>query len=644
MESGTQYPQHVSESRIAEQVGRVLGGRYRLIAPIGVGASGEVYLADDTQLRRQVAVKVLRRVLADDEVFLRRFRDEAQMAASLNHQNIVAVHDWGEDEVPFIVTEYLGGGSLRAMLDDVGKLSPSQALLIGLEATRGLEYAHRRGVVQRDIKPGNLLFDSDGHVRVADFGLAKALAEASVTEPSGALVGTVRYASPEQARGQRVDAKSDVYSLALVLVEAISSELPFDSDTPIATLMARVETPLQLDSTFGLLRGPLERAGRLDPAERPDAGELHVALMAVAENLPRPEPLPLVGAISFDPLANVDSDPTMLGRAEGGGPATEVHKKRRLRRQPAAAKRAAPGVERQRRRWPWMIMMVLFIAGAAGAAYVAQTSTSVPTRPVPTAVGLTADQFRAEVGDFWQLVEALDRQDGSVAGTILRTEPEMGVELEEGEVITYWVSQGNELKVVPTNLVGLTLEDATQFILGAELILGVVTPRFDEEAPEGVVVEVATLSSQLPGGEPVDLVVSTGPRARQVPSGMEGLSFAEAESQLAVERLEATRVDEYSSTAADGLVIGVDPEGGTELSRGGVVTLTVSRGPEPVTVPDVVGGGLSAAVDTLKAAGLCIGETDGPADTAVIATDPLAGTVVFVGTCVRIITTRSGGG
>ncbi|MGI9621593.1 MAG: protein kinase domain-containing protein, partial [Acidimicrobiales bacterium] len=357
----------MSESR-GEQVGRVLGGRYRLITLIGIGASGEVYLADDTELRRQVAVKVLHRVLADDELFLERFRAEARTAASLSHPNIVAVHDWGEDGVPFLVTEYLGGGSLRAMLDMEPVLTPSQTLLVALEATRGLEYAHRRGVVQRDIKPGNLLFDSEGHVRIADFGLAKALAEASATEPGGAVLGTVRYASPEQAQGKRLDAKSDVYSLGLVMVEALTGELPYESDTPIGTLMARVDTPVETDDRFGSLRGPVERATRIDPEERPDAGELHVALMAAAEDLPRPEPLPLAGAISFDPLAVPDADQTMVGAPSSSQPGVAA----------AAAQAGYESAETEvtrRRRWPWMALMAFIVVGIGVGVWAAQTSS-----------------------------------------------------------------------------------------------------------------------------------------------------------------------------------------------------------------------------------------------------------------------------
>jgi serine/threonine-protein kinase len=225
---------------VADLVGRVLAGRYRLLGSIGAGASGRVYIADDVRLRRRVAVKVLHAGLSDDVGFLRRFRTEAQLAASLHHQNVMTVFDWGEDEgIPFMVLELLVGGSLRGMLDAGIRLSPAQAAHVGRQVAAGLEYAHGRGLVHRDVKPANLLFDEHGIVRVADFGLARALAEASWTEPAGAVLGTARYAAPEQGSAPRLDGRADLYALGLVLVESVTGKVPLVAETPFGTLALR---------------------------------------------------------------------------------------------------------------------------------------------------------------------------------------------------------------------------------------------------------------------------------------------------------------------------------------------------------------------------------------------------------------------
>ena len=293
------------------EIGRVLGGRYRLVAPIGMGASAQVYLADDVRLRRRVAVKMLHVALADDAEFLRRFRAEARAAAALSHPNVMAVYDWGDDEVAFIVSEYLGGGSLRALLDRGQLLTPSQALVVGLDATRALDYAHRRGFVHRDIKPANLLFGEEQRLRIADFGLARALAEAAWTEPQGAMLGTARYASPEQAKGETLSGKADVYSLALALIESVTGEVPFTADTTLGTLMARVDRPLVVPDELDALQAILTRAGHPDPEQRIDARTLAAGLLRAAKALPGPAPLPLAGALAAGLEASVDADPTV---------------------------------------------------------------------------------------------------------------------------------------------------------------------------------------------------------------------------------------------------------------------------------------------------------------------------------------------
>src|SRR5215470_6596312 len=237
-------------SAVSDLAGRVLAGRYLLHSAVGTGASGRVYVAEDTRLKRRVAVKILHAALAEDAAFLRRFRAEAQVAASLHHPHIVTVHDWGEDEVPFMVLELLEGGSLRSMLDQGTLLTVPQAARVGRDVASALEYAHTREVLHRDIKPANLLFDEHGVVRVADFGLARALAEASWTEPAGGMLGTARYASPEQATGVQLAA-----------------------DTTLGMLHARTQRPLIAPDELGPLAAVIDRAGRLQPDERyPDAG------------------------------------------------------------------------------------------------------------------------------------------------------------------------------------------------------------------------------------------------------------------------------------------------------------------------------------------------------------------------------------
>jgi len=277
---------------LIESIGRVLGDRYRLVSALGTGASAQVFLADDVSLHRRVAIKLLHPALADDASFLKRFRAEARVVAALNHPNVLQVYDWGEDDgTPFLVLEYLAGGSLRQAYDTGTLLTPEQAVRVGIEATAGLTYAHRRGLVHRDIKPANLLFDADERLRIADFGLARALAEAAWTEPEGAVLGTARYAAPEQVEGLTLDGKADVYALAIVLYEGVTGQAPFSADTTLATLMARVGTLLPEHEALGPLNEVLEWAAAPDPAERYDSAAFGARLRALATTLPEPRPL-----------------------------------------------------------------------------------------------------------------------------------------------------------------------------------------------------------------------------------------------------------------------------------------------------------------------------------------------------------------
>jgi serine/threonine protein kinase/beta-lactam-binding protein with PASTA domain len=647
-------------SRMTDLVGRVLSGRYRLTAPIGAGASAQVFLAEDARLRRRVAVKLLHAGLADDEGFLRRFRAEAQAAAALNHPHIVAVYDWGDDEgTPYLVTELLSGGSLRGMLDAGHRMSPSQALLIGLEATRALEHAHRRGFVHRDIKPANLLFGEEGRLRIADFGLARALAEAAWTEPAGAVVGTARYASPEQARGESVDGRGDVYALGLTLIEAVTGRVPFAADTTIGTLMARIDTPVEVPAALGPLRRALTRAGLPDAEERPDAGEFGVALMAAAEELPRPAPFPLVGATPALLGEGPSSDPTMYPGATSvpavGADATAVTATAVPPPPPTTGSslydladedEPAPAADeppRKKRIWLRVLLGVLLLAALAGGGYVAAQTLLVPSHEVPEFVSLdqaTAEALAEENG--WEVVLREDREDGSTPGEVLRQDPPPGESLEEGEEVTLTVSLGQQLRAVPTDLAGLPLPEALVRLEAAGLTAGEPQRTFDEAvALDGVIGLAEGTPPDVESGTAIVLVVSDGPAPRAVPSLPAGTTPADACVAVEAVQLVCSQQEVFSDTVPAGQVVGTEPAAGTEVPRDSTVVVQISKGPEFIPVPNVSGMSVADATATLQQAGLVVEVLPAGATGQVIVTDPLPGEQVRRNTAVSVFARRN---
>jgi len=634
-------------SRMTEQIGRVLGGRYRLLSPLGSGASAQVYLADDVRLRRRVAVKVLHPALADDESFLRRFRAEAQAAAALNHPHVLAVYDWSDEDTPYLVTEYLAGGSLRAMLDAGHRLSPAQALVVGLEAARALDYAHRQGFVHRDIKPANLLFGRDGRLRVADFGLARAVAEAGWTE-TGTVLGTVRYASPEQARGEKVDGRSDVYSLALVLVEAVTGEVPFTADTPVGTLMARLERPLEVPAAMGPLAPVLRRAGAVDRAERIDAAELGRGLVEAAKELTRPAPLPLVGAGAPEGDTGDGRDATLVAptlqaaaaaappRPPGpDGPTTLMSPPSPPGPAPAAAPRPLTRHDRSVRRLMLAAVAVVLATVAGVVVGWSYLRSNVPTHEVPDLVGMQADEAEATVADFdWRVVREEEHRDGTEEGEVLATRPAAGERLREGERLVLVVSLGPALVDVPDYLIGMTQEEAEAALeavgLQADFVPqpsrsfdeGVVTGYVDEDVPD-----------QLPRGSTVSLYVSSGDEV-EVPD-LEGLPYADAVTRLEDLGLEVRLESEQDDDLEPGHVVRTEPEAGEEVELGDRVTVVVSV--DVVEVPRLGGKDLEEATERLEDAGLELGNVFGPRGGKVLATWPLEGSEVAVGSTVDLV-------
>lgn len=694
-------------SGMTDQLGRVLGGRYRLTAPIGTGSSARVFLAEDVSLRRRVAVKVLHPALASDEAFLRRFRAEARAAAALSHPNLMAVYDWGEDDGPYLVLEYLAGGSLRGMLDLGARLTTAQAGVVGLEAARALDAAHRRDFVHRDIKPANLLFGEDGRLRIADFGLARALSEAAWTEPGDGLVGTARYAAPEQASAPRIDGKADVYSLGLVLIEAVTGQVPLTADTALGTLVGRVDVAVPVPEELGPLRSLLERVGQPDPEARPSADELASGLLAAARDLERPTPLPLAGAIPTDA---VPRDPTLLPGTAPGGDSPDLDLRDDVR--PPRGSRAAavepvgsgpagpagpargdgartasvssrstlfdelalvghgdgepdgeladgaphPGTTRRPggRRWLRVALLLLVFAALAAAGffgYGAYENAQPTSAPVPSVATLERSAAEAELaavergvadGLDWEVVVEEEHNEVVRSGFVIDQEPQTGTDLEDGGTVRLLVSLGPPPRPVP-ELFNRTEAEARTDIERGELVVGDLVQQHVEDVEAGRVITWSVAGEdrpvEVPKGSEVDLVLSSGPAPRTVPT-LEGLALDAARAALEERGLVPEVTEEFSSSVDRGAVIRSSPAEGATVARGDPVALVVSRGRDLVVVPEVAGMSIDGAVAALRSKGLTEGDVSGPAGGRVNATDPEAGASVDRGTVVDLFLRR----
>ena len=621
-------------SGLTDLAGRVLADRYRLLAPIGSGSSGRVYVADDVRLRRRVAVKVLHGALADDAGFLRRFRAEAQLAASLHHPNVVTVFDWGEDAVPFMVFELLSGGSLRGMLDEGIRLTPAQAAHTGRYVATALSYAHTRGLVHRDIKPANLLFDEHGTVRVADFGLARALAEASWTEPTGALVGTARYAAPEQGTGATLDARADLYALGVVLVESVTGRVPEVADTLIGTLAVRARVPIAAPEELGALAPVVERAGRTQPSERyPDAITMADALTDASRHLPPPGPLTLVG---LD--AHVDPHPTELGKTstvfDQDADSTVAAARARTETATRADTAPAPRPGRYAPRAVPAVVALLVIAVLVAAGLLLARSASGGTVAAPQLVGLTQDEAAARAARAGLVVQVEQRDVDDPAGRVISQAPSAGAFLDDGGTVRLVVSRGPPPVVIP-DVAGQPEEQATLTLAGAGFA---VDPRhdFDENVPAGIAIRTDPAANEKHAPEStIALVVSDGPRPVAVPD-TSGKSYDAAVAALQAKRFSATRVDDFSETVPAGNVVGTDPAAGQLAPRDSQVVVHVSKGPQPVAVPNVVNTSVEQASQTLQTSGLDADVQNFAPGRTVKSQNPPAGTQVNRGSKVTL--------
>ncbi|WCD98124.1 Stk1 family PASTA domain-containing Ser/Thr kinase [Streptomyces sp. HUAS 31] len=557
---------------------RRLGGRYELGQVLGRGGMAEVYLAHDTRLGRTVAVKTLRADLARDPSFQARFRREAQSAASLNHPAIVAVYDTGEDyidnvSIPYIVMEYVDGSTLRELLHSGRKLLPERSLEMTIGILQALEYSHRSGIVHRDIKPANVMLTRNGQVKVMDFGIARAMGDSGMTmTQTSAVIGTAQYLSPEQAKGEQVDARSDLYSTGCLLYELLTVRPPFVGDSPVAVAYQHVREEAQAPSVF-------------DPEITPEMDAIVLKALTKDPNYRYQS----ADEMRADIEACLDGQPVAATAAMGsvgyGGYPDD---------QPTTALRSAD-------------------AGA--------TSMLPPMNPDDGGYGYDDRPDRR-------------RQKKSNTSTILLAVAAVLV-LVGAILIGKWVFDGDTAsnsQVAVPNVVGETESSARDLLGNVDLTIGKVTKQECEDQSKGKICSQSPGSkTKVDKNTSVDIVVSTGAPKVSVPD-VEGLPYEKAKSDLEDKGFDVQQKTEESDRNP-GVVISQDPEGGTEQEKGSTITLTVAKEKEQSTVPDVLGKTCDEAKAQMEAndlSGNCQEvDTQDPNQVGkVISTSPTAGSAV----------------
>jgi eukaryotic-like serine/threonine-protein kinase len=570
----------------------IIDGRYKVISRVGSGGMAEVYLAEDQLLGRQVAVKLLHHHFAEDQEFVERFRREASSAAGLSHQNIVGIFDRGEWEgTYYIAMEYVPGRSLKTIVREQGALDPALAIDIVVQVLRGARYAHRRGVVHRDLKPHNVILDEEGRARVTDFGIARA--GASDMTLTGSIMGTAQYLSPEQAQGHPVTGASDLYSIGVMLYELLTGSVPFDGETAVAIAYQQVSAQPRPPSELNPALPPgldavVLRALAKDPAQRyADADEFIAALQRERQALP-----------------------TAAGTA------------------------------------------ALLAAGAAGEAgwataatvAAAATPTGPPVMP-PQQVGhdgahptgsmlLAEEDYEENDGDqgepgisrvlLWSLLAAL------VVGGIVAA------------VLLLSSSAGH---VNVPNVTGETEQAASARLRANGLTTAPSLASSATVADGRVISQSPVAGSRVEKGSRVSIVVSSGPGSAALPS-VEGQTAEQALSRLRAAGFKPTRKDEPSTDVAKGKVIGTEPPAGTELQVGSPVSLLVSSGPAQVKVPDLSGDSRNGAEAALSAVGLTVGTVTeqvsaGASAGSVLSQSPKAGSSVAAGSKVNLTVAKT---
>jgi beta-lactam-binding protein with PASTA domain/predicted Ser/Thr protein kinase len=616
-------------------INTLFDGRYRIMRKLGTGGMANVYLAEDQELGRRVAIKILNDRHANDDQFVERFRREAKNAAGLSHPNIVSIYDRGEAEgTYYIAMEYLDGRSLKELIVSRGPAPIAIAIDYARQILTAVRFAHRHGIVHRDIKPHNVLVDAEGRLKVTDFGIARA--GASQMTEAGSIIGTAQYLSPEQAKGAPVDQTSDLYSVGVVLYELLTGVVPFSGDTPVEIAMKhlsavpeapsekRAEIPRDLDLIV------LRALGK-DPAERYQSAE------------------------------EMDADLERVQRGAAVSPATEEAATAIISRPPPSAAPTAITQARQpvpyappaayydydepRRRafWPWLLAL-LFVGAAVVGGYflyneIQNQISGAKSVRVERYVGLREILADKKIRDIGLIPNVVRQPNSDIPETyVFRQSPVPGAKTNKGAEVTLYVSTGKPQVTVPS-VEGLSSTDALSRLADAKLKWKITQVNSDRDAGT-VIDQTPSAGASVDQGSVVRLKVSKGPQPVAVPNVI-GSTFASASSQLQGLGFAVARKDVDSNQPKD-TVVDQSPGAGSSAVPGSTITLSVSKGPKTSAVPDVTSQDQASAQEQLKASGFRVRivtqpVTDQSQDGIVLSQDPAGGTQAPTGTVVTIV-------
>jgi serine/threonine-protein kinase len=616
-------------------INTLVDGRYRVLRKLGTGGMANVYLAEDQELGRRVAIKVLDERHASDEQFVERFRREAKAAAALSHPNIVSIFDRGEtDGTYYIAMEYLEGPNLKELVRQ-GTPSIRTAITYTREILAALRTAHRRGLVHRDIKPHNVLVDGEGRLKVTDFGIARSTASHQMTE-AGSIIGTAQYLSPEQARGAPVDQRSDLYSVGIVLYELLTGTVPFKGSTPLEIAMkhlsevprppsrVRPEIPPDLDRV--VLRALAKRPGdRYQSAEEMDAD-----LARIERGLPVSE-------------ETADAATAVLAGAgiEGTAIRTGATPPPRSPYGPSTYYEYVPPV-RRRPIWPWLLAFILLVAAGVGGWYaynrISDEIAQAQPVTVPSVEGQVVSLARANIIEAGLRPRVVRRPNADFdPGRVFDQDPDAGEKIDRGNRVLIWVSTGKPKVTVP-DVVGRTEEEARTLLQAKSLRVN-SAQVFSAEPVGTVVAQDPSSGESVVQGTSVRINVSQGPRPVSLPNVL-GQSYDSAAATLTALGFLVGQVDVDANEPA-GTVVDMDPPAGSDQPPGTKIILSVSRGPQTTAVPDTEGLDRATAVAQLRNAGFRVAvqeqDTDNPdEDGIVVSQDPSGGSQAELGATISI--------